>query len=151
MIVTFDKKVVTFDKKVVGCYSKIVHEIYCCDCFFDKMICLLLNEEKENVSIEEAIGENLDETEFLVRRCFDIVVLSCLNYLKFISGKKNLKELFKKIETKKIISCKSFEDMCSICSIGVSKKLNCFHRFSKRQNEDIQLLLSFGQTFSDGS
>ena len=143
--------IVTFDKKVVSRYSKIVHEIYCCDCFFDKMIFLLLNEEKENVSIEETIGENLDETEFLVRRCFDIVVLSCLNYLKFISGKKNLRELFKKIETKKIISCKSFEDMCSICSIGVSKKLNCFHRFSKRQNEDIQLLLSFGQTFSDGS
>ena len=101
MIVTFDKKVVTFDKKVVGHYSKIVHEIYCCDCFFDKMICLLLNEEKENVSIEEAIGEILDETEFLVRRCFNIVVLSCLNYLKFISEKKKLERAFQKDRNKK--------------------------------------------------
>ena len=135
--------IVTIDKKVVSRYSKIVHEIYCCDCFFDKMICLLLNEEKENVSIEEVIGENLVETKFLVRRCFDTAVLSCLNYLKFISGKKNLRELLIKIDTENIISCKSFEDMCSICSIAVSKKLNCFHRFSKRQNENIQLLLSF--------
>ena len=101
MIVTFDKKVVTFDKKVVGRYSTIVHEIYCCDCFFDKMICLLLNEEKENVSIEDAIGENLDETEFLVRRCFNIVVLSSLNYLKFISEKKKLERAFQKDRNKK--------------------------------------------------
>ena len=142
--------IITFDKKVVRRYCKTVQEIYCCDCLFDQMI-YLLNDEKEIVSMEESIEKNLDEDEFLVRRCFDTVVISCLNYLKFISGKKTLKELFKKIETKKIISCKSFEDMCSICSIGVSKKLNCFHRFSKRQNENIQLLLSFGQTFSDGS
>ena len=141
--------IITFDKKVVRRYCKTVQEIYCCDCLFDQMI-YLLNDEKEIVSMEESIEKNLDEDEFLVRRCFDTVVISCLNYLKFISGKKTLKELFKKIETKKIISCKSFEDMCFICCISASKKLNCFHHFSKRKNENIQLSVPFGQTFSDG-
>ena len=140
--------IVTFDKKLVSRYSKIVNEIYCC--VFDRMI-YLVKDEKENVLLEELIDKNINEDEFLVRHCFDTVVITCLNYIKFISGKKNLKELFKKIDTKKIISCESFEDMCSICSITFSKKLNCFHHFTKRKNENRQLLLPFGQTFSNGS
>ena len=51
--------IVTFDKKVVSRYSKIVHEIYYCDCLFDQMI-YLLNDEKEIVSMEVSIEKNLD-------------------------------------------------------------------------------------------
>ena len=72
---------IKIEKKIIV-YSYLITEIFCCDCFFDKIMSLI-NSSKEFLNGDEFI--NILENQFSVKIIFGGKILSiCRELIKFI-------------------------------------------------------------------
>lgn len=115
-------------------YLSDVNEIFCCNCFFEKVFFLIKEKKLESISIEEEVTDNTlkifnnfeEEIGENILRFFDgTLVYTCFDFLEFLYSERNILNL---------ISCKDYKEICSICYVELSRKLKILNRFYKKEN-----------------
>ena len=79
--------------KVIGIYSYQLHDVYCCDCFFDRIASKLFS-SKDFISGEEFIidvEEKFPDDKFVIRVFLNKILLVCNSMFKFIIDNKKKK------------------------------------------------------------
>ena len=122
---------IEIEKKIVV-YSYLISEIYCCDCFFDRVLSLI-NSSKEFTEYDEFINilENEFSRKYVIILFGGKIVLLCRELIKFIL---NIKKEDEKIRLKNcLIDYVSDGDkiieVCSVCFIEIIDKNNLFKHF----------------------
>ena len=125
--------------KKIKVYSYLITEIYCCDCFFDRVMSLI-NSSKEFTGCDEFI--NILENEFL--RKFVIllfggkIVLLCRELIKFII---KIKKEHEKIRlshclTDFISDGNEIIEICTVCFIQIIENNKLFRCFKTKKVRD---------------
>ena len=119
--------------KVIGIYSYQLHDVYCCDCFFDRIASKLFS-SKDFISGEEFIidvEEKFPDDKFVIRVFLNKILLVCNSMFKFIiDNKKKNDQLMRK---SCIVDFFDFDEnkikVCIVCLIDIVGKSETLKKF----------------------
>ena len=114
---------IQFSKKI-NVYSYIISDIYCCDCFFDR-IASLINSLKEFTECDEFINilENEFSRKFVILIFGGTIILFCRELIKFIIKIKKKHEKIRRSHcvTDFISDGDDIIEICTVCFIKIIK------------------------------
>ena len=118
----------------VYCYTILVKEIFCCDCFFDRVLFLInkINNElkEEEDDFIEILEKDFNEKEFMINFLGGIVILNCKNTLKFIRTETK-KEIFLDKCVTDIVRCSEEKiEIYTVCFLDLLRQTKLFNLFS---------------------
>ena len=123
-------------KKKIIVYSYLITEIYCCDCFFDRIMSLI-DSSKEFTKYDEFINflENEFSRKYVIVLFEGKIVLLCRELIKFIL---KIKKEDEKIQLSHCITdFISDEDdiieVCSVCFIKIIEDNKLFKHFKTKK------------------
>ena len=121
-------------EKIIRIYSYQLHDVYCCDCFFDRIASKLFS-SKEFTSCDEFltdIEETFPDDKFVIRVFLHKILLVCNSMFKFIidTKKKKNDELMRK---SCIVDFFDFDEnkikACIVCLIEIAGKNETLKKF----------------------
>ena len=133
-------------KKKIIVYAHLVTEIYCCDCFFDR-VNYLINENLKNDEFIDILEKEFDEKKYLILFFGGKMVLNSKSVLNFIlkSKKKDEKMFLSHCVTDFIESDeKNIIEICTVCFIQIliaNKNFKHFSTEKKIRDETYYLFL----------
>lgn len=123
-------------EKEIKIYSYKIQDIYCCDCFFERVTSLVFCYE-EFTTCDEFIQILKEEfkKKFIIFCFSGVILLMCKSLMKFIlENKKDHEAIFNK---KCITDAIDFEDekilICVICLIKIIKNNKILKHFSLKE------------------
>ena len=123
-------------KKKIIVYSYLITEIYCCDCFFDRIMSLI-DSSKEFTKYDEFINflENEFSRKYVIVLFEGKIVLLCRELIKFIL---KIKEEDEKIQlshciTDFISDGDDIIEVCSVCFIKIIEDNKLFKHFKTKK------------------
>ena len=135
-----------FSKKI-NVYSYTISDIYCCDCFFDRIMSLI-NSLKEFTECDEFINilENEFSRKFVILIFGGTIILFCRELIKFIIKIKKEHEKIRRSHcvTDFISDGDDIIEICTVCFIKIIKNnmlLKHFKIKEKVRNETYYLYL----------
>ena len=132
--------------KKINVYSYLITEIYCCDCFFERVMSLI-NSSKEFTACDEFINilENEFSKKFVILLFGGKIVSLCRELIKFIIKikKENEKIHLRHCLTDFISDGNEIIEICTICFIKIIQNNKLFKHFKtkKSQNETYHIYL----------
>ena len=134
-------------EKKINVYSYLVTEIYCCDCFFDRIMSLI-NSSKEFTKYDEFISilENEFSKKYVIILFGGKIVLLCREVIRFILENKKEDEKIRLSHclTDFISDGNEIIEICSVCFIHIienNKLLKHFKTKKKVRDETYYLYL----------
>ena len=134
-------------EKKINVYSYLVTEIYCCDCFFDRIMSLI-NSSKEFTGYDTFISilENEFSKKYVIVLFGGKIVLLCRELIKFIIKikKEDGKIQLSHCVTDFISDGNEIIEICSVCFIKVienNKLLKHFKTKKKVRDETYYIYL----------
>ena len=125
--------------KKIKVYSYLITEIYCCDCFFDRVMSLI-NSSKEFIGCDEFINilENEFSRKFVILLFGGKIVLLCRELIKFII---KIKKEHEKIRlshclTDFISDGNEIIEICTVCFIQIIENNKLFRCFKTKKVRD---------------
>ena len=120
-------------EKIIRIYSYQLHDVYCCDCFFDRIASKLFSSENF-VSCDEFITdieEKFPDDKFVIRVFLHRILLVCNSMFKFIiDNKKKSDQLMRK---SCIVDFFNFDEteikICIVCLIEIVGKSETLKKF----------------------
>ena len=120
-------------EKIIRIYSYQLHDIYCCDCFFD-LIANKIFSEKNFTSCDEFIidlEEKFPDDKFVIRVFLHKILLVCNSMFKFIiDSKRKTDQLMRK---SCIVDFFNFDEnemkVCIVCLIEIAGKTETLKKF----------------------
>ena len=123
-------------KKKIIVYSYLITEIYCCDCFFDRIMSLI-DSSKEFTKYDEFINilENEFSRKYVIVLFGGKIVLLCRELIKFIL---KIKKEDEKIQlshciTDFISDGDDIIEVCSVCFIKIIEDNKLFKHFKSKK------------------
>ena len=123
-------------KKKIIVYSYLITEIYCCDCFFDRIMSLI-DSSKEFTKYDEFINilENEFSRKYVIVLFGGKIVLLCRELIKFIL---KIKKEDEKIQlshciTDFISDGDDIIEVCSVCFIKIIEDNKLFKHFKTKK------------------
>ena len=123
-------------KKKIIVYSYLITEIYCCDCFFDRIMSLI-DSSKEFTKYDEFINflENEFSRKYVIVLFEGKIVLLCRELIKFIL---KIKKEDEKIQlshciTDFISDGNDIIEVCSVCFIKIIEDNKLFKHFKTKK------------------
>ena len=123
-------------KKKIIVYSYLITEIYCCDCFFDRIMSLI-DSSKEFTKYDEFINflENEFSRKYVIVLFEGKIVLLCRELIKFIL---KIKKEDEKIQlshciTDFISDADDIIEVCSVCFIKIIEDNKLFKHFKTKK------------------
>ena len=123
-------------KKKIIVYSYLITEIYCCDCFFDRIMSLI-DSSKEFTKYDEFINflENEFSRKYVIVLFEGKIVLLCRELIKFIL---KIKKEDEKIQlshciTDFISDGDDIIEVCSVCFIKIIEDNKLFKHFKTKK------------------
>ena len=136
---------IEFDKEI-KIYSYKLHDIYCCDCFFERVTSLLFRFE-EFTTCDEFI--KILEKEFIKEKFVffvfaGVIVLICRKLIKFVLENKKDHESIKKLKCitdLEVVDGKQIV-LCIVCFIKIIKENKILEHFKlkKKLRNEIECL-----------
>ena len=131
--------------KKTNVYSYLITEIYCCDCFFERVMSLI-NSSKEFTACDEFINilENEFSRKFIILLFGGKIVLLCRELIKFVLKIKKENEKIRKRHclTDQLNDGNEIIEICTICFIKIIQDNKLFTHFklkTKSRNDYIFL------------
>ena len=125
--------------KKIKVYSYLITEIYCCDCFFDRVMSLI-NSLKKFTGCDEFINilENEFSRKFVILLFGGKIVLLCRELIKFII---KIKKEHEKIRlshclTDFISDGNEIIEICTVCFIQIIENNKLFRCFKTKKVRD---------------
>ena len=120
-------------EKVIRIYSYQLHDVYCCDCFFDLIAIKIFSKEKLT-SCDEFITDlegKFPDDKFVVRVFLHKILLVCNSMFKFIiDSKRKTDQLMRK---SCIVDFFNFDEnemkVCIVCLIEIAGKTETLKKF----------------------
>lgn len=114
-----------------------MREIYCCNCFFDRVLNLIEKEELAENSFIRILQDEFDEENFVIIFLGGQIVLNCNNFVKFIRCEYRKKDIFLKERcVADYVLCSDKKDdgkrieICIVCLLDLIRKNNSLIHFS---------------------
>ena len=125
--------------KKIYVYSYLITEIYCCDCFFDRVMSLI-NYSKEFTGSDEFINilENEFSKKFVILLFGHKIVLLCRELIKFITKIKKENEKFRQGHClpEFISDGDEIIEICLLCFIRIIENNKLLKHFKTKQVRD---------------
>ena len=125
--------------KKIYVYSYLITEIYCCDCFFDRVMSLI-NYSKEFTGSDEFINilENEFSKKFVILLFGGKIVLLCRELIKFIIKIKKEDEKIRLSHclTDFISDGNEIIEICTVCFIQILENNKLFKHFKTKKVQD---------------
>ena len=125
--------------KKIKVYSYLITEIYCCDCFFDRVMSLI-NSSKEFTGCDEFINilENEFSRKFVILLFGGKIVLLCRELIKFIIKVKKEHEKIRLSHclTDFISDGNEIIEICTVCFIQIIENNKLFRCFKTKKVRD---------------
>ena len=126
-------------KKIIRIYSYQLHDIYCCDCFFDLIASKIFSSQNFN-SCDEFITEleeKFPDDKFIIRVFLHKVLLVCKSMFKFIiDTKRKNDQMMKKSCIVDFFDLYENENenenkikVCIVCFIDIVGKIETLKKF----------------------
>ena len=120
-------------EKIIRVYSYQLHDVYCCDCFFD-LIASKIFSKKNFTSCDEFITdleEKFPDDKFVIRVFLHKILLVCNSMFKFIiDSKRKTDQLMRK---SCIVDFFNFDEnemkVCIVCLIEIAGKTETLKKF----------------------
>ena len=120
-------------EKIIRIYSYQLHDVYCCDCFFDLIAIKIFSKEKLT-SCDEFITDlegRFPDDEFVIRVFLHKILLVCNSMFKFIIDiKRKTDQLMRK---SCIVDFFNFDEnemkVCIVCLIEIAGKTETLKKF----------------------
>ena len=120
-------------EKIIRVYSYQLHDVYCCDCFFD-LIASKIFSKKNFTSCDEFITdleEKFPDDKFVIRVFLHKILLVCNSMFKFIIDiKRKTDQLMRK---SCIVDFFNFDEnemkVCIVCLIEIAGKTETLKKF----------------------
>ena len=123
-------------KKKIIVYSYLITEIYCCDCFFDRIMSLI-DSSKEFTKYDEFINilENEFSRKFVILIFGGTIILFCRELIKFIIKIKKEHEKIRRRHcvTDFISDGDDIIEVCSVCFIKIIEDNKLFKHFKTKK------------------
>ena len=120
-------------EKIIRIYSYQLHDVYCCDCFFDRIASKVFSGDNFT-SCDEFITdleEKFPDDKFVIRVFLHKILLVCNSMFKFIiDNKKKTDQLMRK---SCIVDFFDFDEIeikvCIVCLIEIAGKTETLKKF----------------------
>ena len=120
-------------EKIIRIYSYQLHDVYCCDCFFDRIASKVFSGENFT-SCDEFITdleEKFPDDRFVIRVFLHKILLICNSMFKFIiDNKKKTDQLMRKSCIVDFFDFDGIEiKVCIVCLIEIAGKTETLKKF----------------------
>ena len=120
-------------EKIIRIYSYQLHDVYCCDCFFDRIASKVFSGENFT-SCDEFITdleEKFPDDKFVIRVFLHKILLVCNSMFKFIiDNKKKTDQLMRKSCMVDFFDFDGIEiKVCIVCLIEIAGKTETLKKF----------------------
>ena len=120
-------------EKIIKVYSYQLHDVYCCDCFFDVIASKIFSKKNLN-SCDEFITnleEKFPDDKFVIRVFLHKILLVCNSMFKFIiDNKKKTDQLMRKSCIVDFFDFDGIEiKVCIVCLIEIAGKTETLKKF----------------------
>ena len=120
-------------EKIIRIYSYQLHDVYCCDCFFDRIASKVFSGENFT-SCDEFITdleEKFPDDKFVIRVFLHKILLVCNSMFKFIiDNKKKTDQLMRKSCIVDFFDFDGIEiKVCIVCLIEIAGKTETLKKF----------------------
>ena len=127
---------IEIEKKIIV-YSYLITEIYCCDCFFDRIMTLIDNSRKftEPNEFIEILEKEFDSKKYLLILFGGKVLLICKKLLDFIIKikKEDEKIMLSHCVTDFISDGDQVLEICAVCFIKIVEKNRLLKHFQPKK------------------
>ena len=124
-------------EKIIGIYSYQLQDVYCCDCFFDRVAAELFS-NKEFTSCDQFIKtfENeFPEDKFVIKVFTSTALLTCNSMFKFtLDNKEKSDQLVRKSCIPDFFDFGEIQiNACLVCVIQIIKKKDTLKKFKLKR------------------